>query len=173
MKFQSIKGRILISHLHKVLLGMGNNKMRIHSIIIILLGLILNSCSHSDKLTISYTGGGSLPIGTKIQAGTKEIGSIRSYSSNKEADTLFVTIELKPGVKIPVDSQFFIYENLLGPSRMVVNYSKEKTFLTSKDIVFAIFKPMQLNKRSSADTTIKPPDLKLLRAPRIDTTKQH
>ena len=152
---------------------MGNNKMSIPSNIVILLALSLYSCSHPNKLTIAYTGGGSLPIGTKIRADAKEIGSIRSYISNRKVDTLFVTIETKPGVKIPLGSKFLFYENIFGPSSIVVNYSQEKTFLTSKDIAYGTFIRMQLNKQNSVDTTIKAPNLKLLTVPRIDTTKQN
>jgi hypothetical protein len=112
----------------------------------ILIGLIiftLSSCQVSRNVTLAYTNGKALPIGTKVQAGGKTIGFLFSYKKSV-TDTLFAVLRTNRHVKIPVRSEFSIFENFFGPSRIMVVFSKSKYFLPGKDIAWGTFSPMNL-----------------------------
>jgi hypothetical protein len=87
-----------------------------------------------------YKGGAELQLGSELRTDSQMIGTVIKFAAKKNANALFVTIKLLPGIKIPFDSKFIFYDNLLGPQNLVVELSSNKKFLTSKDTARGVFK---------------------------------
>src|SRR3954469_18375726 len=99
------------------------NKSQFPLVLMMLVIVLLLSCTTYNKLTFACAVGGNLEKGAKVLAGEKHIGNVESIKPNKELDTFYVTIKTNRGVKIPLGSTFMIEEYLLGPSIINVNYS--------------------------------------------------
>jgi hypothetical protein len=102
----------------------------------ILFGVLLCSCSSSNRINLVLTGAGVIEKDAKVYNGSTEIGYVHQLKANKTGDTLFTIIKTNPDVKIPVGSTFTVYEILLGRNKIQVKYSNSGTSLTSKDVVY-------------------------------------
>lgn len=112
-------------------------------------GLFLSFCFQSNKLLIkfpsNYKGGGGLQVGTKVQANSEIIGTVTRIEAKAGIDALFVTIKTSPGVKIPVGSEFIFREKFFWTANLLVNYSTNTIFLTSKDTAVGSFQSVRRN----------------------------
>ena len=102
-------------------------------------------------------GSGSVVKGTKVYKEGKvihPIGVVDSYKPNKNVDTVFLTIKVNEGVKIPKGSSFDIYENPFGPSSVQVNYSNSTAYLKGSDIATGTFISL-LSRMTAKDTATK------------------
>jgi preprotein translocase subunit YajC len=149
----------------------GNNHMTLRFILSTIFALSIIHCTNAQKLTIAFTQISSLEKGAKVYAKGRQIGYVTDIKPNKNIDTLFVTVKITQNIKIPKESNLYLDENLLGPSRITVEYSNQTGFLTSKDISIGIFRPLKPMTQSQLDSAKL--DIKKLRSPTIDSTKHN
>jgi len=130
--------------------------------------------AYGQRLKIAYVEGRSLPIGTSVMVGIEKIGSIYKYELNKTFDTLIAILSLDKKYKIPSKSEFIFYENLFGPSSVIVKFSNETTFLNFDQVVFGRYERMQL-RESKPDKFLDSLASMILWPPKIiiDSTKLH
>jgi hypothetical protein len=143
--------------------------MTLRLILNTILTISIMGCAHSQKLRIAFTRISSLEKGAKVYAAGRQIGYVTDIKPNKDIDTLFVSIKTTQNNKIPRGSNFYIDENLLGPSRITVEYSNQTDLLTSKNISIGIFRAFKAMSPSQLDSAKL--DIKKLRSPTIDSTK--
>jgi hypothetical protein len=118
---------------------MGNIRMYHHTPIYIIILLLLVSCSSSKRITVAFVGDLNIVKYTSLNNQDKKIGYIAGYKVGNDTNSVFVTVMLKKGVKIPYGSKFIYYENLFGPSLMEVIYTENKATYTSKDLATGTF----------------------------------
>jgi hypothetical protein len=120
----------------------------------LLLSFVFLSCfCQSQKLKVAFTEIGTLDIPTKVYVGNKMIGQATQLIPTENADTIFAVINLSKGMKVPTGSKFYIEERVLTNSVIKIEFSKEKTYLTSKDMIQGSFKPIPIQKTIPADSS--------------------
>jgi hypothetical protein len=105
---------------------------------------ILVGCSSFSKLTIAFKEGDDFYKGIKIELKKQKIGYVSSVKIYKEG--ILLKIKLDDKIKIPVGSQFIMYEALVGNPSIEVLLSDNKIFLSSKDTVQGIFKTIRVGQ---------------------------
>ena len=105
--------------------------------------LFFISCAHSDKLTVAFTEVGLLKKGSNVYAGENLVGQVKDYISNSRLDTIFVKLQVNNKIQIPKGSIFYIEENLLGDSKIMVEFSKSNEYLSKKDISIGEFRALK------------------------------
>ena len=105
--------------------------------------IILFSCANSNKITVAFTEVGLLRKGSTVYTGEIPIGKVVNYKSNKNHDTIFIALKINNKNKIPKGSIFYIDENLIGNSKIIVDYSNNKNYLSKKDVVIGEFRALK------------------------------
>lgn len=130
--------------------------------------IFLYSCSPGQNLTIAYTEASSLKKGTKVFNNNRQVGYVKDFEASKNLDTIYLLIKVDQGIKIPKGSTFYLDEELLGSSRITIEYSAQPEMLTSRDISIGFFRPLKSMTGKLDSASI---DLKKINQPKIDTLK--
>lgn len=112
-------------------------------LIICLAPFLFFSCIQSTKLTVAFTQV-SVKEGVKVYANDKPIGEVISFNSSNDLDTVFVRLRINNKIRVPRGSVFYIAEELLGESRINVDFSNNSSYLTSKDISVGEFRSLKM-----------------------------
>lgn len=107
---------------------------------IIVLIFLLPSLCYSQAITVTFTNPGNIEKRTKVYSGQDIIGEVADMWLNKNADTVFVKIKLKKGIRVPVGSGIVIEERLLGNNKVEIRYSTNNNSYSSKDIITGQYK---------------------------------
>ncbi len=129
--------------------------MKIRLLLLVIISLSTSAYAYSQQLTVAFTYFDDLMTHTKVYSNDKEIGEVVSLKPNKNIDTVFATINLKPGIKIPVGSRVFIESYFIGESQIKIEFSNNSEYYTKRDIVFGEHKSFDQPLKSIADSTKK------------------
>ena len=145
--------------------------MNILSIIIGLVGLLLISCNHSNKITVAFNKVSSINKGASLIHDGQQIGKVVDFKQNQTLDSIYLILTIDKKYKIPKRSTFFIKENLLGDNIINVDFSSSDTYLSSNDISVGIFRPLEVMTGSQLDSARQKIKEKLTKL-RVDTARQ-
>lgn len=140
--------------------------------IVLLLTITIAStgCSNSKRLTVAFTNGTTLEKGIQVCTAGLPIGYVAAINTSKNIDTIYTTLVIDTKIKIPKGSQFYLDENLVGGSRINIEFSKNEHSLNSKDISMGVFRPLRMMNSSKIDSVNN--RLKIV-LPNSDTIKKN
>jgi hypothetical protein len=98
-------------------------------------------CSSYNRLNVAFKEG-FLYEGVEVKLKDQKIGSVFNLISNKES--ILAQIKFNQDIKIPIGSQFILYEPLIGDPTIKIVLAENKTFFSSKDTITGIFKHAKL-----------------------------
>ena len=105
---------------------------------ILFLTVILTSCSkQKNKLSIIFDRVNGLKLGSTVQKKGVAIGEVSKI--DLLGNEVIVDIELKDKIQIPVGSQFYISNTLIGDATINVDFSINSNYLASKDTAKGTF----------------------------------
>lgn len=118
--------------------------MHLRLVFIIIMICSLTGCTGYKKLTVSFKDGSGFYEGMEIKLNNQKIGNVFKIKLHNKK--ILTRIKLDNKIKIPSGSQFIIYEPLIGDAFIKVELSENKTFLTSRDTVNGIVKPVRVGQ---------------------------
>ena len=121
------------------------NSIKIYNthLIFCIVAISLFACTHSNKLTVAFTEVRSLKKGSKVYAGEKIVGQVKSWNPSHNLDIIFIELQIANKIQIPKGSIFYIDENLIGDSQIMVEYSNNKSYLSNKDTCMGQFRALK------------------------------